>query len=289
MEQRFAPVPVLKSELLTEVQLEGIRVTEAWHRASSTIDRHAHRQATITFLLDGSFEEGYAYRRDLSCQAPAMHVRPPGEPHLDRLGVAGAHNLVLEVEEATVAAMRRYSTLFDEVRHLRNVELLEISRRLFRELQIRDDFTPLALEGLSMEVLATATRATHRPALKAAPWLLQVRDFLHDSFRESGLTLAGIAAVAGVHRVHLARAFRETFGVSPGEYLRRLRVDWAARELSTGDRSLAEIASEAGFADQSHFTRVFRRIYGAPPGAWRRAWQAEEKVSPPPPPSCIRR
>jgi AraC family transcriptional regulator len=53
--------------------------------------------------------------------------------------------------------------------------------------------------------------------------------------------------------------------------VRRLRVDWALRELSTSARSLSEIALDAGFADQSHFTRVFKRQVGVSPGAFRRS------------------
>jgi AraC family transcriptional regulator len=52
-----------------------------------------------------------------------------------------------------------------------------------------------------------------------------------------------------------------------------LRVEWAAAEILSGHRSLAEIAAEAGFADQSHFTRVFRRQVGVTPGEYR-AFQA---------------
>ena len=93
---------------------------------------------------------------------------------------------------------------------------------------------------------------------------------LHDRFREERFTLDEMALEADVHPVHLARAFRSTYGASPGEYLRQLRVDWAADQLRETSRSLAEIALEAGFSDQSHFTRVFRATYGLPPGAWRR-------------------
>ena len=74
-----------------------------------------------------------------------------------------------------------------------------------------------------------------------------------------------------VHPVLLARAFRTYFGTSPGRYLRRLRLDWAAAELLATQRRLADIALQAGFADQSHFTRAFRRHTGLTPGQYRLA------------------
>ena len=280
MDQRFAPVPVLENELLRELHAGGLRVTESWHQASSTIARHAHRWATVTILLDGSFEESYPFRRDLVCEAPAVHVRPPGEPHVDRLGAIGAHNLVLELDDRRLESVSRHSDLFEEVRHLQSSELNAITRRLRRELMIDDGATPLALEGLAMEILATASRSTSPPPARPAAWLKRVHDLLHDRFREPRLSLDELAGVAGVHPVYLARAFRASYDASPGEYLRRLRISWAAEQLRSTGRPLAAIAVEAGFADQSHFTRVFRAAYGAPPGAWRRSISTEPRSRP---------
>ena len=83
-------------------------------------------------------------------------------------------------------------------------------------------------------------------------------------------SLAELAAGVGVHPVTLARAFRRTFGCTIGEYLRRLRIERAAEQLATGTQPLAEIALAAGFADQSHFSNVFRRRVGMSPSAYRR-------------------
>ena len=69
-----------------------------------------------------------------------------------------------------------------------------------------------------------------------------------------------VARELGVLAVRIARAFRERHGVSVGEYGRRARIEWAAAQVAAGDRPLAEIAVEAGFVDQSHFTRLFRAL-----------------------------
>jgi AraC family transcriptional regulator len=75
----------------------------------------------------------------------------------------------------------------------------------------------------------------------------------------------------GVHPVTLARGFRRAYGCSVGAYLRRLRVARAAQRLAETDDALAEIALEAGFADQSHFSNLFRRETGVSPSAFRRS------------------
>jgi AraC family transcriptional regulator len=73
-----------------------------------------------------------------------------------------------------------------------------------------------------------------------------------------------------VHPAHLSRAFRTHFKVSLGSYLRRLRLDWAREQLVHSAASLASVALAAGFADQSHFTRAFKRYTGLTPNTYRR-------------------
>ena len=79
-----------------------------------------------------------------------------------------------------------------------------------------------------------------------------------------------LAREAGMHPVSFARAFRARYRASPGELVRRLRVEWAAGELlRRPDNPIARIAAEAGFYDQSHFARVFTARFGRPPARYR--------------------
>jgi AraC family transcriptional regulator len=80
-----------------------------------------------------------------------------------------------------------------------------------------------------------------------------------------------LAASVGVHPTRLAHEFRRRLGASPGEYARQLRLAWAADRLRENDSGIAEIAIRAGFCDQSHFSRTFRRQFGMAPAAWRQS------------------
>jgi AraC-like DNA-binding protein len=64
--------------------------------------------------------------------------------------------------------------------------------------------------------------------------------------------------------------FRQHQGVTIGAYLRELRIEAARRQLSSSEQSLSEIAANAGFSDQSHFSRLFRAATGHTPAAYRR-------------------
>ncbi len=101
----------------------------------------------------------------------------------------------------------------------------------------------------------------------------RVRAFLHDSDASQVTTLADLAAAAGCSRFAAYRAFRSRYGLSPSEYQRQLRLRAARRDLATG-AAVADVAAAAGFADQAHLTRWFRRCYGITPGAYRAADRA---------------
>lgn len=88
------------------------------------------------------------------------------------------------------------------------------------------------------------------------------------------IRLSRLAAATGVHPVTVAAAFRRHLGKSVGEYVMDLRIAHARRALESTPRTIAAIAREAGFYDESHMGRVFRRRFGVAPGALRGRFQA---------------
>ncbi|MFF8599977.1 helix-turn-helix domain-containing protein [Streptomyces sp. NPDC015232] len=98
--------------------------------------------------------------------------------------------------------------------------------------------------------------------------LAQVVDYVHANLA-ARIGLDELAAVAGVSTSHFTRAFRASVGESPHQYVMRLRLEHARRALLATNRSIAEIALEHGFADQSHLTRMMRRHTGITPGLLR--------------------
>ncbi len=93
------------------------------------------------------------------------------------------------------------------------------------------------------------------------------RDYLEECFRET-VTSTALERVTGIDRYSLARAFRRHFGTSPYRYLTMRRLDHVRAALRTNN-SLADVAIDAGFADQSHMTRQFKQAFGISPGRWR--------------------
>jgi AraC family transcriptional regulator len=137
-----------------------------------------------------------------------------------------------------------------------------------------DDLSPLAMEGLALELLVAASRYPVSIAEHRVPaWLRRVTDILQDRFAET-FSLADLAATVEVCPDHLARVFRRYQGCTVGEYVRRLRVDFARRRLASSDARLVEIALAAGFSDQSHLTKTFKQHTGMTPGEFRASWRS---------------
>ncbi len=109
------------------------------------------------------------------------------------------------------------------------------------------------------------------PARADRPVAARIRELIQDGAAD--LTADDVAAAAGCSRYAAYRAFTQTYGLAPSDYQRQLRVR-AARRLLCAGVTPARAAAEAGFADQAHLTRWFRRYYGVTPGAYRAAGQA---------------
>jgi AraC-like DNA-binding protein len=100
----------------------------------------------------------------------------------------------------------------------------------------------------------------------SAPWVARRHIDAHFT---RGISIEELAALANRSPFSLIRGFTRAFGISPHAYITHRRVA-RAQELLLAGRRISETAFEAGFSDQSHLTRFFRRVIGVPPGAWLR-------------------
>ncbi len=114
-------------------------------------------------------------------------------------------------------------------------------------------------------------RRSAEPARRGlAPWQLKRACERLESDLRGKFSLKEIAADFDLSVSHFSRAFRASTGLPPHQWLLRQRVNTAKQLMRVRDLSLSEIAISAGFANQSHFTRVFSSMVGISPGVWRR-------------------
>jgi AraC-like DNA-binding protein len=113
---------------------------------------------------------------------------------------------------------------------------------------------------------ASGSWKPRRPGTERAA-VRRARDYLREHFRDP-VSSVELAAVARLSAFHLSRVFRREVGLPPHAYQNQLRVHYARNLIRTG-RPLADVAQLAGFADQSHLVRQFRRTFAVTPGAYR--------------------
>jgi AraC family transcriptional regulator len=255
------------------MEASGFLVADNYFPPDLHLGSHYHERPCVSIILEGAFDElmcGKTYALPPS----SVLSKPAGERHSDKFLRAGARILAIEPDLQETERIGPYLNVLTSVSSFRDYGVAGVAWRIVREMHAPDAVTPLAVDGLVLELLAMAARReVPLPKRNSPPsWLAQAQEFLHANFTQA-VRVADLAAQLGVHPVHLARVFRAHFGASPASYVRRLRLEWSRMQLSTSSRSLSELALEAGFADQSHFSRAFKRHTGLTPEQYRQATQ----------------
>ena len=254
--------------ILKKHGIAGFTLYESLYPPTLKQPRHTHSLASFSFVLAGGYLENYG-RHEKTRQPSTIVFHPPQESHAVDFQ-NGARILSVEIDFQRLSYIREHSIVFDASMSSQTKTIAGLGHRIYHEFRRPDAVSGLAIEGLIFEILAETSRSKVFAIEKKSPrWLEQVKDFLHDNFSES-VTLEAVAEIAHVHPVHLARVFRRKYDCTIGEYIRRLRVEFARRQISTTDLPFSEIALAAGFSDQSHLNKTFKSIFGFTPSDYRK-------------------
>jgi AraC family transcriptional regulator len=261
----FAAVTQDEGVSVTSAEVNGFTLSELQFPESYVQPPFEPELPYLAVVLEGALVKSFP-RRALELASAYAVAIPVGATHGARFGSDGARILIVRPRSASDPI----AGCFDRVAELRGRELSWLAWRLAGELRASDAAAPLAAEGFALELLAATTREARIERAPGRPpaWLRSAEELLRARLADR-IGLGEVAETVGVHPTYLARAFRAHYGFSVGEYGRRLRLAWAAAELARTNTPLAEIAASAGFADQSHFTRVFRRQVGTTPARYR--------------------
>jgi AraC family transcriptional regulator len=246
------------AQTVAHIEAGPFTLNELRYAPVSAQQRHAHGDLGLTLLLSGSLEESVGTRQEIA-QPLSVVVKPADTEHANRIGSGGAHTLQLRVRPQVLPP----ETALAWGWHHNGTMLREFIRllMLFRSRAAQE------IENASYDLIAAAqTAATVAP--NCPPWLERVREQIHDVLPRP-LRVHELAQHAGVHPVYLARQFRRFMGCSVSDYLAARRLQLAASALQQPRRPISAIAYQAGYADQSHLTRSFRRGMGVTPRHFR--------------------
>jgi AraC family transcriptional regulator len=264
----------LHGKILRSLQINDFILSETWHPAKSKLLKHSHSNPYFCFVLQGIYTEIYG-RKELTCNPTTLTFRAANEEHEDHFHDKDGRVFVVEIPIRWTEKLRENSLKLDSSTKFQDRLLSQLITRLNREFHYMDSASQLAIEGLTIEIMAQAARNSISTIEKKEPqWLKRVVELLHSNFLEN-LTLEDISLQAGVHPVHLATVFRQKFNCTIGEYTRRLKIEFACRQISSGEFPLIEIALNAGFGDQSHFSRVFKQHTGITPKEYKKIFNSQ--------------
>lgn len=253
---------------------DGVELLEAWLQRFA-YRRHRHDTYAIGLTEDGV--QAFDYRGASRVSTPGrVVVLHPDEQHDGRAGTAAGFGYrQLYVEPALI---------FDAVHVLRGqrcplpfvrdpvVHSPLLSAAIRAAFQLRASREPLATDDLVVRLAAGLLNAESPGTSAPLPRRLDIaaieraRQFL-DAERTRVVRSWELEAVTGLTRYDLARQFRAIVGTSPYRYSLMRRLDHARARMAS-HRPLADIALEAGFADQAHFTRMFSAAFGITPARY---------------------
>lgn len=253
--------------VLRRRQFHGVVMSEVKHPQPRALPQHSHEFGFFSFFLNGDYEEWYG-RQTVTHKPKTLMWHPASLHHQDAVGQRGCHFFNTEVSASWLERLRDHAAIVSDPFVLPQAEAGWLMMRLYKEFNSADEGSELAMEGLLLELLALLARRQSSVEQQKPLWLRRVEARLRDEFAGK-LTMTELAAEAGVHPVHLATTFRRFHHTTVSEFVQQLRVEAACEMMREPAASLSEIALQLGFADQSHFSRIFHRLTGMPPKAWR--------------------
>jgi AraC family transcriptional regulator len=245
-------------------------MAETCYQPGAVVPSHVHDRPLFCLVLDGGLIE--QNERDTTLyDAGSLFFHPAGQAHSHRFRRSRSRCLSIQLGERwTRRAPEVGIPCPERPLDLRGTRAAWWATLVYRELTKSDDASDLIVEGLLLAMMGEAARKLLSATTQAVPlWLNRARELLNGSGR-ARVQLRRIASEVGIHPVHLSRSFHRQFGITMSEYLRRRRLDDARDQLANSDRPIVQIALEAGFADQSHFSRAFKQAMGATPARYRR-------------------
>ena len=236
--------------------------------------RHAHAELSLTMILSGAVQERVGAKEVIEPAELSVGVKPFYVEHSNQFAASGARLVSVTLSKSWHDEVDQPLARLKQWWWGSGGTEVPVFLNLLQRLRESPGDPETWLEPLVVDLLAAFSGdRRYRRNGPAPSWLACVRERLLEEQPPTVRTTA-LAREAGIHPVSLARAFRRQYGESISDCVRRIKLQRAASALKDPRISLAEVALQAGLADQSHLTRLCRQETGVTPAALRRAQAA---------------
>lgn len=248
-----------------KVSFDGLTITDTEY-THPYVDWHYHENAYFTFLLQGNMTEGNK-KEIYDCSAGTLLYHHWEDAHYNIKPDIFTRGFHIEVAENWFEKFQISKDSIEGSFNLKNPDLKLLIYQIFKETKVNDESFELSVHQLLLTIFSRLSKKDLHSDKKPI-WVGKIDEILHENFTEK-LNLTDLSKTLDIHPVHLSRDFHKHFHCTLGEYIRKLKVNKSLTLINTYE-SLAEVALESGFADQSHFTRSFKENIGITPLKYRK-------------------
>ncbi len=254
--------------LIRKADLNGLLLSETSYNKNSYLPNHEHENIFFCFVLRGQYSEISEFG-ERNCEAGTLIFHPRFEKHKDNFGYINTKCFNIEINNSWLNELTYRKEYLKKPYHFNGGYHSNNFYKIYRNFVEFDEVSELVIHGNLLNLIAELIRINNPAKTTIPSWLNRVKEKLNDCVEEN-IDLKELSKVADVHPVHLSRSFKNFFNCTPGEYLRKIRIEKSISLLRNRNIPLAEISFKCGFSDQSHFTRIFRKFTGITPKEYRR-------------------
>jgi AraC family transcriptional regulator len=251
---------------LRSADFRHLRAAETRYAACAYIPPHEHEFGYLSLVLHGGFEEKVG-RGSQSNSSASVVFMPSGTAHSEQMSPEGARSFTV-VLKPTLLANTPMTSHPQSCQWFHGGPAAKLMLRAYQDFLLEADRADFALAEHIFELCSLLNHPDPTSSRLASRSLCAAVDLLH-AHPTPDFSFGELAATVGVDPAYLARAFHRKLGCTLSQYRRRLWVRKAAHLLASTHEPIAQVALTAGFADQSHLTRIFKSEIGLTPQAYR--------------------
>lgn len=248
------------------LKTEGVITRAQTFREENTAARiHYHENSHVSFMLQGGVLDKRKTWETERVPGEMMFFHA-GEPHQTIIESFPTKNINLVIEDDFLQDNLATEAMIQSAVD-RNPNAKFIMLKIYKELVSEDVFSDSSIKMLLLNLIHANPKTESKNTRPR--WVNVVAELTRDKWNES-LTLKDLSEAAEVHTITISKHFPKYFSCTFGEYMRRLKIEKSLYFLKTSSFSLAEIAVECGFSDQSHFIRTFKQLTGFLPNNYKK-------------------
>lgn len=264
---KYLPAGQFFGETNAIIHMDGITLTDTEY-THSTVDWHYHEHPYFTFILQGNVIEGNK-KEVYHCTAGSLLFHNWQDAHYNIKPEGFTRGFHIELQTEWISHFEITLNNLQGSIHLQDPHFKLLLYKIVKETKMNDDVSALSIQTLLLELLSSMQQREQALPKHLPAWTKTIQEFLRDTVNEN-VSLKELSTLLNIHPVHLSRQFPKYFHCSLGEYARQLKIEKSISLLANRKQTLASIAYECGFADQSHFCRCFRQLTGTSPLNYRK-------------------